>query len=596
MLVTIRPAPGGIGGVIAAPPSKSMAHRAVLCAALAVGRSHITHLEFSKDISATLSAAAQLCAAVDTGADDAAVQGLGHFLPLTAPVDCCESGSTLRFLIPIASLTGQPVTFTGRGRLMERPQSVYETLYREQNLRFEQSPAGLTVEGALTPGDYRLAGNVSSQFISGLLFALPLIFGNLLQQMYNTADSIIVGNFVGSNALAAVGSSGSPIYLLIGFSQGLAVGAGVVVSQYLGAGDHRETREAVHTALAIAVVMGLLLTVGGVACGRALLVAMNTPAEVLADAVTYIRIYFGGVLFSVVYNMTAGILNAAGNSRRSLVYLAWASVTNIVLDLVFIVGLRMGVAGAAIATDLSQLVSCVLSLRFLMKSEDACRVELSAIRLHRKMAGRIIRVGLPTGIQNMVISFSNVLVQASVNSYGAAAMAGFAAYMKIDGFNILPVSSISMAATTFVGQNYGAGRLDRVKRSVWVTLAIGVIYTLCTGAALLAGQDAILHLFTADEAVVTYGKLAMRWFCPFYFLLSILHGLAGAVRGTGASIPPMVVLLVSLCLFRVVWIQFLLPFFSGIEGVFILYPVSWGLGALLMILYAWKGKWMEYHT
>ena len=174
MLVTIRPAPGGIGGVIAAPPSKSMAHRAVLCAALAVGRSHITHLEFSKDISATLSAAAQLCAAVDTGADDATVQGLGHFLPLTAPVDCCESGSTLRFLIPIASLTGQPVTFTGRGRLMERPQSVYETLYREQNLRFEQSPAGLTVEGALTPGDYRLAGNVSSQFISGLLFALPL--------------------------------------------------------------------------------------------------------------------------------------------------------------------------------------------------------------------------------------------------------------------------------------------------------------------------------------------------------------------------------------------------------------------------------------
>ena len=429
-----------------------------------------------------------------------------------------------------------------------------------------------------------------------LLFSVPLILGNMLQQLYNTADSIIVGNFVGSNALAAVGSSGSPIFLLIGFSQGIAVGAGVVVSQFLGAKDREGAHTAVHTSLALSAILGAILTVCGIAVSRALLTAMNTPAEVLEDAVLYMRLYFGGVLFSVVYNMTAGILNAAGNSRRSLVYLAWASVTNIVLDFVFIVGLRMGVAGAAIATDLSQLVSCVLSLRFLMKSEDACRVELSAIRLHRKMAGRIIRVGLPTGIQNMVISFSNVLVQASVNSYGAAAMAGFAAYMKIDGFNILPVSSISMAATTFVGQNYGAGRLDRVKRSVWVTLAIGVIYTLCTGAALLAGQDAILHLFTADEAVVTYGKLAMRWFCPFYFLLSILHGLAGAVRGTGASIPPMVVLLVSLCLFRVVWIQFLLPFFSGIEGVFILYPVSWGLGALLMILYAWKGKWMEYHT
>ena len=429
-----------------------------------------------------------------------------------------------------------------------------------------------------------------------LLFALPLILGNLLQQMYNTADSIIVGNFVGSNALAAVGSSGSPIYLLIGFSQGVAVGAGVVISQYLGAGDHKETREAVHTSLAIAVLMGLVLTIGGVACCRALLTAMNTPAEVMGDAVTYLRLYFGGVLFSVVYNMTAGILNAAGNSRRSLVYLAAASVTNIVLDLVLIAGLKMGVAGAAIATDLSQLVSCVLSLRFLMKTDDACHVELSGIRLHRSMAGRIIRVGLPTGIQNMVISFSNVLVQASVNSYGAAAMAGFAAYMKIDGFNILPVSSISMAATTFVGQNYGAGRLDRVKKGTWVTLAVGVVYTLATGALLLLGQDVIMHLFTNDETVVFFGEAAMHWFCPFYFLLSILHGLAGAVRGTGASIPPMVVLLVSLCLFRIVWIQWVLPLFSGIEGVFILYPVSWALGAGLMILYAWKGKWMEYHA
>ena len=426
-----------------------------------------------------------------------------------------------------------------------------------------------------------------------LLFALPLIFGNLLQQMYNTADSIIVGNFVGSNALAAVGSSGSPIYLLIGFSQGLAVGAGVVVSQYLGAGDHKETREAVHTALAIAVVMGLLLTVGGVACGRALLVAMNTPAEVLADAVTYIRIYFGGVLFSVVYNMTAGILNAAGNSRRSLVYLAWASVTNIVLDLVFIVGLRMGVAGAAIATDLSQLVSCVLSLRFLMKSEDACRVELSAIRLHRKMAGRIIRVGLPTGIQNMVISLSNVLVQVSVNGYGAAAMAGFAAYMKVDGFNILPVLSFSMAATTFVGQNFGAGKIDRVKKGTFVTLGMCIVYTILTGILLLVFQDSIMHLFTGDETVIAYGKICMLYFCPFYWMLGILQGLAGTVRGTGKSVPPMVVLLISLCLFRIVWIQFALPLFAGIEGVLLVYPVSWAVGAVLMVLYAWKGKWMQ---
>ena len=429
-----------------------------------------------------------------------------------------------------------------------------------------------------------------------LLFALPLIFGNLLQQLYNTADSIIVGNFVGANALAAVGSSGSPIYLLIGFSQGLAVGAGVVVSQFLGAKDHREAQEAVHTSLAIAAILGVVLTVGGILVCRSLLVWMNTPAEVLEDAVTYMRIYFGGVLFSVIYNMAAGILNAAGNSQRSLIYLGCASITNIILDLVLIAGLRMGVEGAAIATDISQLVSCVLSLRFLIKSTDDCRVIPREIRLHKKMAARIIRVGLPTGIQNMVISFSNVLVQASVNSYGSAAMAGFAAYMKIDGFNILPVSSISMAATTFVGQNYGAGRLDRVKKGTWVTLAMGLVYTLATGALLLLGQDVIMHLFTNDETVVFFGEAAMHWFCPFYFLLSILHGLAGAVRGTGASVPPMVVLLVSLCLFRIVWIQWVLPLFSGIEGVFILYPVSWALGAGLMILYAWKGKWMEYHA
>ena len=415
-----------------------------------------------------------------------------------------------------------------------------------------------------------------------LLFSVPLILGNLLQQLYNTADSIIVGNFLGSNALAAVGSSGSPIYLLIGFSQGVAVGAGVVVSQYLGAKDKKETRIAVHTSLAIAAILGLILTVGGIAVSRTLLVWMNTPDEVLGDAVTYMKLYFGGVLFSVIYNMAAGILNAAGNSRRSVLYLACASITNIILDLVFI------------ATDISQLVSCVLSLRFLMKVDADYKVELSSVRPDKRMTSRIIRIGLPTGIQNMVISFSNVLVQSSVNSYGAAAMAGFAAYMKIDGFNILPVTSFSMAATTFVGQNYGAGNLKRVKKGTWVTLAMGVLYTLCTGALLLAFQNPIMHLFTSDETVVSFGCIAMHYFCPFYFLLSILHGMAGAVRGTGRSVPPMVVLLVSLCLFRVVWIQFVLPFFSGIEGVFVLYPVSWALGAVLMVLYAWKGSWMTY--
>ena len=425
-----------------------------------------------------------------------------------------------------------------------------------------------------------------------LLFSVPLILGNLLQQLYNTADSIIVGNFVGSNALAAVGSSGSPIFLLIGFSQGIAVGAGVVVAQYRGAKDREDAQRAVHTALALAVLLGLILTIGGILVSRALLTAMDTPAEVLEDAVTYMKIYFGGVLFSVVYNMAAGILNAAGNSQRSLLYLGIASGTNILLDLVLIAGLRMGVAGAAIATDISQLVSCVLALRFLMRVQDDYRVTAREIRVHGKMAVRIIKVGLPTGIQNMVISLSNILVQASVNGYGAAAMAGFAAYMKVDGFNILPIMSFSMAATTFVGQNFGAGQIDRVKKALWVTMALSFVYTVITGTLLLLAQDPIMHLFTGDETVVAFGRQAMHYFCPFYWLLGILHGLAGTVRGTGKSVPPMVVLLVSLCLFRIVWIRFALSAFQGIDGVFILYPVSWALGAVLMILYTWRGNWL----
>ena len=425
-----------------------------------------------------------------------------------------------------------------------------------------------------------------------LLFSVPLILGNLLQQLYNTADSIIVGNFLGSNALAAVGSSGSPIFLLIGFSQGIAVGAGVVVSQFLGARDRQGAHISVHTSLALATILGAILTVGGIAISRSLLTAMNTPAEVLEDAVTYMQLYFGGVLFSVVYNMAAGILNAAGNSRRSLLYLGCASGTNILLDLILIAGLKMGVAGAAIATDISQLVSCVLSLRFLMRVDADYRVTAREVRVDRKMAAKIIRVGLPTGIQNMVISLSNILVQASVNGYGAAAMAGFAAYMKVDGFNILPIMSFSMAATTFVGQNFGAGQIDRVKKALWVTMALSFVYTVITGTLLLLAQDPIMHLFTGDETVVAFGQQAMHYFCPFYWLLGILHGLAGTVRGTGKSVPPMVVLLVSLCLFRIVWIRFALSAFQGIDGVFILYPVSWALGAVLMILYTWRGNWL----
>ena len=427
-----------------------------------------------------------------------------------------------------------------------------------------------------------------------LFFSVPLILGNLLQQMYNTVDSIIVGNCVGDSALAAVGSSSSLIYLLIAFSQGASVGAGIVVSQFLGAEERENVQDAVHTALAVSVLLGIVLTAAGILFTPQLLAWMKTPSDVMEESVLYLKIYSGGLIFNIIYNMAAGILNAVGNSKRSLLYLAAASVVNIGLDLLLISGLKMGVSGAALATDISQAVSCVLSLVFLMRVQADYRVSLRRIRFKKAMVVKIVRIGLPAGIQNMVISLSNVIMQSGINSFGKKAMAGFSAYMKIDGFNILPVLSFSMAVTTFVGQNFGAGNKERMKKGMWVTLVMGLIYTIVTGVLLLAFASQIVGLFNKDAQVIRYGVLATRYFCPFSFILSILHGLAGTVRGTGRTIPPMVILLASLCIFRIAAMKIIVPHFDTIDSIYILYPISWLIGAVLMVLYVWKGKWQEH--
>ena len=425
-----------------------------------------------------------------------------------------------------------------------------------------------------------------------IIFSIPLILGNLLQQMYNTADSIIVGNFVGSNGLAAVGSGTALINLIIAFSQGAAVGAGVIVSQNLGARDKQKTKLAVHTAMCIAIILGVILSAIGVIFSRDLLVWMKTPKSVLKDSMLYLQIYCGGLIFNVIYNMATGILNAAGNSKRPLIYLAIASVTNIILDLVFIKALKWGVKGAAIATDISQALSCVLAVGYLLRVNSDYKLIVKELKIYGNTAKQIIRVGLPTAIQNMVISFSNVLVQSSVNSYGATAMAGYAAYLKIDGFNILPVLSISMAVTTFTGQNVGAKKPDRVKKGMWTALIMGVVYTVIIGVVILLTSHTVLGLFTKDNEVITYGQLAMKYFCPFYFLLGILNILAGTVRGAGKGVPPMLILLFSMCIFRILWIKIALPFYSTIDGVFILYPISWFVGMVLMVIYTKFGKWL----
>ncbi len=358
-------------------------------------------------------------------------------------------------------------------------------------------------------------------------FAIPLILGNLFQQLYNTVDSIIVGNFIGSEALAAVGASSSIINLLIGFCIGASAGAGVVISQFFGAQDKEGVRKAVHTTEAIAMGAGVILTIAGIILTPWILRMMGTPADVFDQAAQYLQVYFGGIVFSVIYNMSAGILNAVGNSKRSLVYLMIAAVSNIFLDLLFVVVFRMGIVGAALATDISQLLSCIFILRFLMKTDRIYQVRLRDIRLYDHLFSRIVKIGLPTGIQNIVISFSNVIVQSSVNSFGAVAMAGFAAYIKIDGFNILPVLSIGMAATTFAGQNVGAGKYDRVKRGMYVSVGMGVAYTIVTGILLLLFAPQVIRVFSSEQDVVACGVYIMKFFCPFYWMS---WDLAGACR------------------------------------------------------------------
>lgn len=425
-----------------------------------------------------------------------------------------------------------------------------------------------------------------------LLFSIPLILGNLFQQLYNTVDSIIVGNYIGSNALAAVGSGGSFINLLIGFCVGASAGAGVVISQAYGAQDEEHLHKAVHTTIAIAVAAGIVVTIAGILLAPTVLNIMNTPGEVYEDAVAYLRVYFGGMLFSVVYNLAAGILNAVGNSRRSLIYLMIAAVSNIILDLFFVVVLKMGVVGVALATDISQFLSCVFIIGYLMKTNNVYKLKVKEVRFYENMVSKIIKIGLPTGIQNIVIAISNVIIQSGINSFGPVVMAGFASYVKIDGFNFLPLMSFSMAATTFTGQNIGAGKIDRVKKGMKVSLAMGMGYAMTTGVLLFNIAPYAMGIFTQDPEVVASGVYLMRFFCPFYWILAFIHVMAGTIRGTGKTLPPMVIILISLCLFRIIWIATVVPMIGELYGLVMVYPLSFVVGAILTILYVKFGKWM----
>ena len=426
-----------------------------------------------------------------------------------------------------------------------------------------------------------------------LFFSIPLILGNLFQQLYNMVDSIVVGNVVGSDALAAVGSSGSIIQLLIGFCIGASAGAGVVTSQYYGAGNEEGVKKAVHTTIAISIAAGLILSIIGVIASPWILQIMETPEEVFDQADDYLKVYFAGIIFSVVYNMCAGILNAVGNSKRSLIYLIIAAISNIFLDILFVAVFKMGVIGAAVATDISQLISCIFILRFLRRSKEIYSIRFKDIRFHKGLLSRIIKLGLPTGIQNSVISLSNVVVQSGINSFGATVMAAYAAFNKIDGFILLPILSINMAATTFAGQNYGAGQFDRIRSGMKVSIGMGTVYAIVAGAVMLVFGPYIIRIFTSEQAVIENGIYMMKYMYPFYWVIAIFHVSIGTIRGVGKTLAAMVMSVASLCAVRVAWIWITFQFVHKLNILLLGYPITWAIGAAMVFLYMKKSNWLK---
>ncbi|MCH5286797.1 MAG: MATE family efflux transporter [Christensenellaceae bacterium] len=424
-----------------------------------------------------------------------------------------------------------------------------------------------------------------------LFFALPIFWGSLFQQMYNVVDSLVVGNALGSEALASVGSSGSLIFLMTGLFQGTFMGAGVVVSRYWGAQDDEGVSMAVHTAVAFALLSGLTLTVLGIIFAPVILRWMGTPEEVMPLSQTYLRFYFSGVLATVMYNSTNGIFNAVGDSRHPLYYLIISSLTNVALDLLFVCVFGFGVAGAAVATVISQAVSASLGLFRLTRSRECFRLIPSKIRLHWDMLRQILRMGIPSGLQNSIISLANLVVQSHINAFGALAMAGCGAYAKIEGFGFLPITSFSMAMTTFVGQNLGAGEQRRARQGARFGVLACLLLAELIGIGINLLAPVFIRAFDTNPEVIAFGVMQARTVTLFYFLLAFSHGISGVLRGAGRAIVPMIVMLVCWCVIRVSYIVLVTPLAGTIRAVFWAYPLTWCLSSICFAVYYFKADW-----
>ena len=425
-------------------------------------------------------------------------------------------------------------------------------------------------------------GNITRHIIS---FALPLLIGNVFQQLYNTVDTWVVGNYVSNEAFSAVGTVGPIINMLIGFFMGLSSGAGVVISQYYGAKRNQEVHDTVHTAMVMTIIMGVAFTAIGLAMTPFMLRLMNTPENVMPESTAYLTIYFSGILGLMVYNIGAGILRAVGDSQRPFYFLVVCALINTVLDLLFVLVFHMGVEGVALATVIAQSTSALLVVITLMKTDTCIKLRLRDLKINFAMLGKIFRVGIPAAIQMAITSFSNIFVQSYINYFGDNCMSGWTAYAKIDQLLFLPMQSIALASTTFVGQNLGCNQVERAKKGVSQALLIAMVSTVVLMIPVMAFASPVVAFFNSKEEVVEIGTMLLHWLSPFYVLCCFNQIYSGALRGAGNSRAPMIIMLSSFVAFRQIYLFIMARAWNEIIPIAMSYPAGWLLCSTLTAIY-----------
>ena len=427
-----------------------------------------------------------------------------------------------------------------------------------------------------------------------LAFVFPILLGQVFQQLYNTADAWVVGKFLDKSAYAAVSSSGSLVFLLVGFFGGISVGAGVVIARYFGAGNIEKMRSAIHTTVVAGVIAGLFLTAVGMFLTPQILRLMGTPADVLVNSVAYFRMYFAGALAVVMYNLCVGILRAVGDSKRPLYYLIVSSLTNIALDLLFVGVFRWGVWSAALATSISQFLSLVLCLIRLFRDKADYQLRWRELRIDWPMLGQIVRYGLPSGVQNSIIALANIVVQSNINVFQADVIAGCGTYAKLEGFAFLPITCFAMGLTTFVSQNLGARQYERTRKGVRLGIACSLVLAELIGVVLFAFAPQLVAFFNKEAGVIDAGTRQARVEALFFFLLAFSHCIAGILRGAGKPMTPMIVMLCAWCVLRVTYITVMVRLIPGTpEVIFSAYPLTWGVSSLIFLIYYFASDWIH---